>query len=388
MRVSVVISAFIAAVVGVGSALAIVLAGAKAVGASPVESASWVTGLCLAMAASSIWLSVRYRLPIITAWSTPGAALLAVSGGIADIQSAVGAFLFVAVLIMITAVLRPVATFVERIPTSVAAAMLGGVLLQFVISVVSHASNDISLVLPLVAAFLVIRLWSPSWAVIAVLVLGIGLSLWLGEVSSLNGVITVTTVTPIMPRFDPFVLVSIGLPLYLVTMASQNLPGLAVLKSAGYENLPTRSILGVTGLASFLTAPIGAHTTNLAAITAALCAGPDAHPDPTQRWMTGPAYGAIYIGFAVAGASLVALFDALPSALIATVAGLALAAPLAGAVGTAMAVPRDRFAAVMTFAVTASGVDFAGIGSPFWGLVVGLVIVALEAMKRRSDGSA
>lgn len=386
MQASIPISAFVAAIVGFGGSLAIVLAGTQGVGANPVETASWVTGLCLAMAATSTYLSIRHRMPIVTAWSTPGAALLAASGGIADMASAVGAFILVAVLILLTAALRPIATLVERIPTSVAAAMLAGVLLQFVTSVIDHAVASPMLVLPPVLAFLLIRLWSPAWAVLAALALGGALAFGLGEVASLEGVVSITTVTLIAPEFDIAVLIGIGLPLYLVTMASQNLPGFAVLKSSGYENPPTRSILGVTGLASLATAPLGAHTSNLAAITAAICTGPETHPDPAKRWMTGPVYGLIYLLFAIAGASLVALFDALPAALIATVAGLALAAPLAGSLGTAMTEPRERFAAIATFVVTASGVGIAGIGAAFWGLLAGLLIVGLDAVKRRGDG--
>lgn len=386
MQSSIVVSAFVAAIVGFGASLAIVLSGAAAVGADPMQTASWVTGLCLAMAATATYLSYRHKMPIVTAWSTPGAALLAASGAIADIHSAVGAFLCVAVLILLTAAFRPFARLVERIPTSVAAAMLAGVLLQFVVAVVEHAAVSPWLVLPLLGLFFLLRLWSPSWAVLAVLAGGVPLAFALDMVASMDGVVRLTTLTLVTPDFDASVILGLGLPLYLVTMASQNIPGFAVLKSSGYEP-PTRSILGVTGLASLLTAPLGSHTSNLSSITAAICTGPDVHPDPAKRWMTGPFYGLFYVLFGIAGASLVALFDALPAALIATVAGLALAPPLAQSMAAALKADTDRIAAVATFVVTASGTSFLGISSAFWGLLVGLLIVGLDRLKMRGNAA-
>lgn len=376
MRPSLIVSAIVAAFVGFAGTLAIVLAAAAAVGADPAQTSSWVAALCLAMATTSAFLSWRHRVPVITAWSTPGAALIAASTGVA-VDEAVGAFLLAAALILLTAAFRPVGALIARIPTPVAAAMLAGVLLRFVVGVFEAVPTAPALVLPLVALFLVVRLASPAAAVLVVLAVGAAWAAGLGLVGPMPASLGLSQLTLVTPAFEPSVLLGLGLPLYLVTMASQNLPGFAVLRAAGYP-VPSRPILAVTGLASLLTAPFCAHTSNLAAITAAICTGPDAHPDPARRWLAGPIYGVCYLVLAAFGASLVGLFAALPPALIATVAGLALTAPLAGALGTALADERTRFAAVLTFAVTASGLTLLGIGSAFWGLAAGLLAVGLE----------
>lgn len=384
MRFSVISSAVVAALVGFGGTVALIVAAAQAVGADVAQTASWVTALCLSMAGTSLILSLKHRMPIITAWSTPGAALIAAAGGIA-LDQAVGAFLAVGVAIVATAAIAPLGRLIERIPASVAAAMLAGVLVSFVVAVFEAAGDRPALVLPLVALFLVVRLASASASVLAVLIAGGALAWGLGLTGAMPDGLGLSTLTPVMPVFDPAVLIGLGLPLYLVTMASQNLPGFAVLRAAGYTP-PSRSILTVTGLASILTAPFGAHTSNLAAITAAICTGEDAHPDPARRWLTGPVYAGCYLLLAAFGASLVAVFAALPQALIATVAGLALIGPLTHALTAALADERERFAAILTFAVTASGVGFFDIGAAFWGLAAGLIALGLAAGARRFKG--
>ncbi|MSP48367.1 MAG: benzoate transporter BenE [Alphaproteobacteria bacterium] len=382
MSGSVVVSAVVAVIVGFGGTLALIVAAAQAVGADAAEISSWVAALCLAMAATSAYLSVRHRLPVVTAWSTPGAALIAASTGI-DLAAAIGAFLLAGALVLLTALFRPLGSWIERIPTSVAAAMLAGVLLRFVIAVFDSAESSPLLVLPLVALFLAVRLASPFGAVLVVLVAGVVLAEILGLAGPLPTEVTFSALVFTRPSFEPAVLIGLGLPLYLVTMASQNLPGFAVLRAAGYP-VPSRSILAATGLASVLTAPFGAHASNLAAITASICTGPDAHPDASKRWLTGPVYGASYLVLAVFGASLVSLFQAMPPALIVTIAGTALIGPLAGALGSALAEERQRVAATLTLAVTASGVSFLGIGSAFWGLSVGLLTLALTSLWARA----
>ena len=377
MRGSVVVSALVAVIVGFFGALAVVLAATRAVGATPEETSSWVTALCLTMAVTTPILSIRHRLPIVTAWSTPGAALIAASSGV-SMSAAVGAFLLANALMVLTALFRPLSAWIEKLPTSVAAAMLAGVLIRFVIAVFDSAQAFPALVLPLVALFLVMRLISPFGAVLIVLVTGVVLAEILGLNGPMPGV-AISSLVFIAPTFDAAVLIGLGVPLYLVTMASQNLPGFAVLKAAGYQ-VPSRSIIAVTGLASLATAPFGAHASNLAAISASICTGPDAHPDKDKRWMTGPFYGAAYLVLAVFGASLVSLFHALPQALIVTVAGTALLGALSGALGSAMADEKDRIAATLTLAVTASGFSFLGIGSAFWGLAAGLVTLGLSAL--------
>jgi len=374
-------AALVATVAGVGGTLPVVLAAAQAVGATPEQASSWVSGLGLATAVSALILSVHYRMPIITAWSTPGAALIASSSAVPSFRAAVGAFVLAAVLILLTAAIRPLARLIERIPGSIAAAMLGGILLRLVVAMIEQVPSQPLLVLSLIVVFLVARHLIPTMASLIVLAVGAALSWSLGLVKPIPP-IGVSSLTLAMPAWDLATLIGLGVPLYLVTMASQNLPGFAVLRASGYHP-PTRPVLAVTGAASFGTAFLGAHTSNLAAISAALCTGPDAHLDPAKRWITGPFYALWWGLVALFGASLVGLFGALPPALLMTVAGTALLASMAGALGSALGPEKDRLAAAGTLAVTASGVTLLGIGSAFWGLVFGIVVLALERGFRR-----
>ncbi len=379
MRLSVIVAALVAALVGFGGTLALLLAAARALGADQGQASSWVAACCIAIAASSAYLSLTSRKPIITAWSTPGAALVAGFGAGVGMEKAVGAFLFAAALMLACAAIRPLGNVMARIPVSVAAAMLAGVLMRFAMAVAESATGAPVLVLPLVALFFLVRLASPSAAVLSVLVAGIAGVFALGLNAPLTGELAFSHLAPMLPAFDGAVLLSLGLPLFIVTMASQNLPGFAVLRAAGYTP-PTRAILAVTGGVSAVAAVFGAHATNLAAITAALCTGPDAHPDPAKRYLCGPVYALFYLLLAALGASLVAVFAAVPPALIATVAGLALLSPLVGALTAALADEGGRLAAVATFATTVSGISALGLGAPVWGLAVGLVVLALDAI--------
>jgi benzoate membrane transport protein len=386
MRLSLISSALVAVLVGFGGSVAIVLAAASAVGATPGQSASWVTSLWIAMGITSPLLSWLHRMPIITAWSTPGAALIgatAVAGvPTVGIEAAVGAFLLAAGLILLCAVIKPLAAAMARIPTSVAAAMLAGVLIGFVIDLFDQASVDPVLVLPLIAVFLLVRLYSTTWAVIALLATGILWAAILDRIAPIDSDLGFSSLEMIMPVFDPTVLLGLGLPLFLVSMASQNLPGFAVLKAAGYEP-PTRSALTITGIASALTAPFGGHTTTMAAITASLCTGPDTHPDPAERWKSGLYYGLFNFVLAAVGVTVVAVFAALPIAIIATVAGLALLGPLVGALSAGLGNEETRFPAVLTLTATASGLSLFGISSAFWGLALGLAALGLDSVAKR-----
>ncbi|WP_210485103.1 benzoate/H(+) symporter BenE family transporter [Microvirga antarctica] len=377
MRLSIVSSAVVAALVGFGSTIAIIIAAAHAVGASPDQTTSWVAALCLSTAAISLILSVRYRMPIVAAWSTPGAALIAASSGV-SMGAAVGAFLLAGALIVMAAAVKPFGRLIEGIPTAIAAAMLAGVLIRFVMAVFESAQGAPSLVLPLVAVFLVVRLFNPALAVLAVLIVGLAMAFGQGLTQPLGQELALSRLTFIPPVFEPVVLLGLGLPLFLVTMASQNLPGFAVLRASGYTP-PSRPILAVTGAASVISALFGAHTTNLAAISAAICTGPDTHPDPAKRWPVGIAYAVCYLLIAAFSAHLIALIAALPADLIRTVAGLALIGAFTGALTSALSDEPKRFAAVLTLAVTASGLSLFGIGSAFWGLATGLLVMALDA---------
>jgi benzoate membrane transport protein len=378
---SLVFSAFVATFVGFAASVAVVLAAAETLGATPAQTVSWIAGLALAKGAASLWLSWRHRLPIICAWSTPGAALIAASSGL-DMAAAVGAFLLAAMLMMLTAAFRPLGALIEKIPMPIAAAMLAGVIFRFVVAVFDEARVSPGLVLPLLAVFLLARLVNPFLGVIAALGAGIllsftgGLATWPAGGLSLSGLEFVT------PRFDTAAMLGIGIPLYLVTMAAQNLPGFAVLRAAGYQP-PVPACLFVTGLTSFLTAPFGAHMVNMAAISASICTGPDTHRDPAQRWKAGIVYGLLWVAIAATAGLLLALILAMPKALIVAVAGLGLVGSLTGALTQATASDGHRFAAVVAFAVAASSLTLFGVGSAFWSLVAGLGVLTLDAIAGR-----
>lgn len=379
MRISIPTSAFVAAVVGFGGTLALIIAAANAVGATQIQTASWVTAICIALAIEAAWLSWRTKMPVISAWTTPGAALVAASSGF-TMADAVGAFIITALLLIATGLFKPLTRLIARIPSSVASGMLAGILVSFATGAVKTITADPVLILPLIAAFFIIRLFNPALSVLAVLVGGGVAAFMLGRVGTLPAP-ELSTLTLVMPSFSLSATVGLAIPLYLVTMASQNLSGLAVLKAAGYEPEPG-PIIAVTGLFSLISAPFGALTTNLAAISAAICTGPDVHPDPAERWKTGPFYALAYLVFAAFGASLVAVFAVLPASLIVLVAGLALMGPLANALSIALREEGDRMAATATFAVTASGIVLFGIGSAFWGLAAGLIVMGLDSFKK------
>ena len=378
MRASVIASALVAAIVGFGGTIALVVSAAVAVGANAEQIASWVTTICLAMVAETAILSWRHRMPIVTAWSTPGAALIAASSGF-DIHAAVGAFVLTALALIATGLFSPLMRLVSRIPVSVSSGMLAGILSSFVIAAAKSTGADPLLVLPLVAAFFLLRLWNPALAVLGVLIGGIALAAFLG-LSQSAPAFAVTVPVWIAPDFTFGAALGLALPLYLVTMASQNLAGLAVLRAADYHP-PAGELISVTGFFSLLSAPFGGHTTNLAAISAAICTGPDAHPDHEKRWLTGPVYALCYLVLALGGGYFVSVLAGLPRSLIALVAGLALMVPLANAMTIALSKESERTAAIAAFATTASGVAFFGIGSAFWGLVIGVAILALNGLK-------
>ncbi len=378
---SLVFSAFVAVFVGFTASVAVVLAAAESLGATPAQTVSWVAGLALAKGAASLWLSWRHRLPIICAWSTPGAALIAASTGL-DMAAAVGAFLLAAVLMMLTAAFRPLGALIEKIPMPIAAAMLAGVIFRFVVAVFDEMRVSPGLVLPLLAVFLLARLVNPFLGVIAALAAGIVLSFAGGLAAWPAGGLALSGLEFVTPRFDTAAMLGIGIPLYLVTMAAQNLPGFAVLRAAGYQP-PVPACLFATGLASALTAPFGAHMVNMAAISASICTGPDTHPDPAQRWKAGIVYGLAWLAIAATAGLLLALILAMPKALIVAVAGLGLVGSLTGALTQATSSDGHRFAAVVTFAVAASSLTLFGVGSAFWSLVAGLGVLTLDAIAGR-----
>lgn len=374
----------IAPLVGFAGTVALVIAAAQAVGATPAQTISWLAAICLAKALGGMALTWRYRIPVVMAWSTPGAALIATSSGIA-FPAAEGAFVVAAVLIILTGLIKPLGDLVARIPAGIAAAMLAGVLFRFVADVALAAPQAPLLMLPLVAIFLVARLVHAASAMLVVVAAGIALTYALGLAGPLPGDAALSRLVWTTPDFVPSAILGLGVPLYLVTMAAQNLPGLAVLRANGYAPA-AGPIITTTGIVSLLSAPFGAHSSNLAAITAAIAAGPDSHPDPGKRWPAGIVYGLAFIGFAAFAGFFVALFAAMPKALVTTVAGLALTGALMGSLAGAMAEERTRFASLLAFATAASGVTIAGVGAAFWGLAIGLAALGVERAYAASRG--
>lgn len=386
MPLSLFSSALVAALVGYGASVAILLAAARSLGASPAETASWLLAICLAKAVGSTFLSWRARVPVVLAWSTPGAALIAASEGIGMAEAA-GAFLLAGGLIALTGAWGALGRLVARIPDGIAAAMLAGVLLPFCLTLPGAAAAAPVLVLPMIVVFVLVRLKNPAMAVLAALAVGIGLAFVTGTAAEMAGNPGFPGLVLIFPEFSPAVLLGLGVPLYLVTMASQNLPGFATLRAAGYAP-PVRPALVTTGGLSALTAFAGAHTVSMAAITAAICLGEDTHPDPRQRWKVGLVYGAIWALLGLFGAFVLALLDALPPAILTALVALALLGPLLGAASGAFARAEQRFPALVTLVVTASALPILGIGAAFWGLVAGLALFALDRAALRWKGGA
>ncbi|MEO8531184.1 MAG: benzoate/H(+) symporter BenE family transporter, partial [Deltaproteobacteria bacterium] len=298
-------AAFVAALVGYGGTIAIVLAAAQALGATPAQTASWVMVICFAKAIGSATLSTMTRIPIVLAWSTPGAALIAASQGFTMAQ-AVAAFGFAGLLIVATGLIPVLGRAIAALPKALGAAMLAGVLLPLVMKAPAALAIRPQLALPVIAIFLLVRLWNPVYAVIVALAAGLALAVFLGVPALPVNAAHLAHPVLILPDVTLSVLISLGLPLYLVTMASQNLPGFAVLQSAGYTP-PVRQALVVSGGLSSLAALFGAHPINMAAITAAICMGPDVHPDPALRWRVGLAYGFWWVMLGLAGPFVLAV---------------------------------------------------------------------------------
>jgi benzoate membrane transport protein len=349
----------------------LVIAGLQAVGASDAQAASGLLALCLLVGVLCIGLSWFFTMPISFAWSTPGAALLVAAGGTTDdFGAAVGAFLVCGALIMLAGLWPALGRAITSIPKPIAGAMLAGILFPICLAPVTASVEQPLLAIPVVVVWLVLFRLAPRWAVPAAMVVAaIGIVLtagtgWLSAGSSQPALVFVA------PVFDPVVIVSLGLPLFIVTMAGQNVPGFAVLSTFGYTP-PPRAVLVSSGLATAAGSLFGAHNLNLAALTAALMASPEAHPDARKRWIATASSGVAYLVLGLGAGFAAALVAAAPPIVISAVAGLALLGALVTSVTGALDDPRHRITAVATFLVTASGLSILGVGSAFWGLVVG-----------------
>lgn len=375
-------SGIVAAVVGFAGAFTVVLAGLRAVGASEDQAASGLLSVTVAMGAVAIFLSLRTRIPMAIAWSTPGAALLVSTGAVdGGWPAAVGAFVVAGVLTVVAGLWRPVARWIAAVPAGVASALLAGVLLPVCLAPARAAVELPKLALPVIAAWAVLIVVARRWAVPGALLaagaaLAVNGNLGGGALDDPLPVLTLTT-----PHFQLGTIVGVAIPLFLVTMASQNLTGLSVLQLNGYKP-ELAPVLVSTGGVSAAIAPLGGHGINLAAITAAMTASADAHPDPARRWVATVVAGTVHILLGLTAGAATALVAASPPLLIQAVAGLALLGALTSALTAAFADDAHRDAATVTLVVTASSIAVAGISAPFWGLLAGLAFLGLQRVRR------
>lgn len=375
-----VIAGFVTVLVGFTSSAVIVFQAAQAAGATPQQLGSWMWALGLGMGLTCILLSLHYRVPVVTAWSTPGAAMLTASVAGLPMDQAIGAFVVSAALIALAGFSGLFERVISRIPVSIASGMLAGVLLRFGIDAFVALETETGLALAMIAAYLLMRRWQPRYAVVVTLALGVAVAAARGMLD-LRGV-SVQLASPvwITPAFSLNALVGVAIPLFIVTMASQNVPGVAVAHASGYR-LPISPVIGWTGLTNLVLAPFGAFALNLAAITAAICMGREAHEDPQRRYVAAVAAGAFYLLVGVFGATVAAVFAAFPRELVLVIAGLALLGTIGNGLVAALTDEHEREPALLTFLVTASGISLLGVKSAFWGLVAGSFALLLRGRR-------
>ena len=381
LSLSALATGFVTVLVGFASSAAIVFQAAQSVGATPEQISSWMWALGLGMGLTCIGLSLRYRVPVVTAWSTPGAAMLIGSVAGLPLSDAIGAFVVSAVLIIVAGFSGFFERMISRIPIALASGMLAGVLLRFGLDAFASMKTQLGLVLAMFAVYLVSRRVAPRYAVILTLIVGIACSAAAGLLHLQGLTLELARPVFVMPTFSLAAIVGIAMPLFIVTMASQNVPGVAVIRASGYS-VPISPVVGWTGVATLVLAPFGGYAMNLAAITAAICMGREAHEDPARRYVASVAAGGFYLLVGFFGATVAALFAAFPKELILAIAGIALLGTIGNSLAVALRDEPHREPALVTFLVTASGVTLAGIGSAFWGIVFG--VVTLLVWKRKA----
>jgi len=382
LSLSAIVAGFVAVLVGFTSSVVIVFAAAQALGATPAQTTSWMWALGLGMGLSSIGLSLWARQPVLTAWSTPGAALLAGSSGIA-MGEAIGAFVVCAVLILLAGLTRVFERVMDRIPQAIAAALLAGVLARFGLDAVGAVKTAPLLVCVMAFVFLLGRRLWPRYAVPGVLLAGIAVAALQRRLNTDAIVWELAAPVWTSPQFSLGALMGVAVPLFVVTMASQNLPGVAAQRAAGYATPVSPSIV-VTGAAGVLLAPFGGYAFNLAAITAAICMGREAHEDPSRRYVAAVAAGVFYLMLGLVGGAVVGLLNAFPRELVLAVAGLALLSTIVGALAVALKHEAHRDAAGLTFLVTLSGVTLLDIGAAFWGVLAGSLALMVQHYRSRA----
>jgi benzoate membrane transport protein len=375
------IAGFVTVLVGFTSSAVIIFQAAQTLGASPAEVASWMWALGLGMGLTCIMLSLRYRVPVVTAWSTPGAAMLITSAAGVSMAEAIAAFLVSGLLITICGFSGWFERTMSRVPLSIASGMLAGVLLRFGLDVFNAMKTQFGMVFAMFLVYLLMRRFIPRYAVVAALALGI-------LIAAVQGLLHLETVRLelarpvwIAPQFSFSALIGIALPLFAVTMASQNVPGVAVIRASGFT-VPLSPVIGWTGITTLILAPFGGFAFNLAAITAAICMGREAHENPDKRYVAAISAGFFYLLVGLFGATVGALFAAFPKELVLAIAGLALLGTIGNGLAAALTHEKEREPALITFLVTASGVTLFGIGAAFWGLVAGTIALIILQFKK------
>ena len=375
-RLSHVSAGFIAVLVGYTSSAALVFQAATAAGADAAHISSWLLALGFGMAVTCIGLSLHFRSPVLTAWSTPGAALLASALIGLPMSEAIGAFIFASALLTLCGVTGWVEALMNHVPKSLAAAMLAGVLLRFGLGVFASLHSRLLLVALMLLIYFTGRRFSSRYTIPLTFLGGL---VW----AALNGqihfdAVVLTFARPVFtaPTFTLSAAIGVGIPLFIVTMASQNVPGIAVLRANGYQT-PVSPLIGWTGLTGLVLAPFGGFQFNLAAITAAICMSPEADINPERRYLAAVWAGIFYLITGLLGATVASMFTALPKELVAAIAGIALLGTIGNSLHSALHEERDRDAALITFLVTSSGLTLSGIGSAFWGLLLGIAVLKI-----------
>ncbi|MEZ7810710.1 benzoate/H(+) symporter BenE family transporter [Alcaligenes phenolicus] len=367
-----IVAGLISVIVNYGGTFILVFQAAKVAGLSPELTASWVWSISIGVGVTGLLLSWVSREPIITAWSTPAAAFLVTALATTPYEEAVGAYLISAAAFVVLGLSSYFERLIRLIPNGIAAGLLAGILLQFGIGAFGSMTLDPKLAGLLILAYLIIKRFSARYAVVGILILGLSFLLLEHRVD-LSG-LKLELAAPVftMPVFTLNALLSVALPLFLITLTGQYMPGMLVLRNDGFRT-SANPIVWVTGLGSLIMAPFGSHAMNVAAITAAICTGPEAHQDPSKRWVAGIAAGVFYILVGVFGVTLAAVFMAFPASFITTLAGLALLGTIGGSLAGAMADVKSREAALITFLASAANITLFGIGGAFWGLMIGLL---------------
>lgn len=371
LSLSAVVAGFIATVISYAGPLVIIFQVAQAADLPHEVLSSWVWAISIGSGVLGIVLSLRYKVPVIVAWNAPGSALLITLLPGMSLNEAVGAYLISSAIILLVGLSGTFDRIVSKLPAAISAGMLAGILFSFGTGLFVSLQDQPLLVLAMFVTYLLVKRLMPRYAVLAVLVVGVSIALGMGELRSDALVIGLAMPVWISPEFSWQATLNIALPLVMVALTGQFVPGVAVLRNENYQT-PASPLISSSGLGSLLLAPFGCHGLTLAAITAAICTGKEAHEDPARRYVAGVSGGVFYLLLGLFGATLVSIFTAFPDALIAALAGLALLAAIAGSLTGAMAVPTDREAALITFLVTASGMSFLGLSAAFWGLIFGI----------------